>query len=102
MFVGVDVSKDKLDFAFADGKEPMSIDNSQPQIVAEFLGRIKSPQTTLVVLKATGDYVELLVTQLHEQHIPVAVVNPCRVRAFAAGIGKDAKTDLIDAQVLAF
>lgn len=102
VFVGVDVSKDKLDVAFADGKETLSIDNSQQQIVTELLGRIKSPQGTLVVMEATGGYEELLVTQLHQHHIAVAVVNPRRVRAFAAGIGKDAKTDLIDAQVIAF
>lgn len=102
VFVGVDVSKDKLDVAFADGKETLSIDNSPQQIVAELIGRIKTPQNTLVVMEATGGYEELLVTQLHQHHIAVAVVNPRRVRAFAAGIGKDAKTDLIDAQVIAF
>lgn len=102
VIVGVDVSKDKLDFAFADGKETLSIDNSQQQIVAELIERIKTPQSTLVVMEATGGYEELLVTQLQQHHIAVAVVNPRRVRAFAAGIGKDAKTDLIDAQVIAF
>ena len=102
VFVGVDVSKDKLDVAFADGNETLSIDNSPQQIVAELIGRIKTPKSTLVVLEATGGYEELLVTQLHQHHIAVAVVNPRRVRAFAAGIGKDAKTDLIDAQVIAF
>ena len=102
VFVGVDVSKDKLDVAFADGNETLSIDNSPQQIVAELIGRIKTPKGTLVVLEATGGYEELLVTQLHQHHIAVAVVNPRRVRAFAAGIGKDAKTDLIDAQVIAF
>jgi transposase len=102
VIVGVDVSKDKLDFAFADGKETLSIGNSQQQIVAELVGRIKTPHSTLVVLEATGGYEELLVTLLHQHHIAVAVVNPRRVRAFAAGIGKDAKTDLIDAQVIAF
>ena len=102
VFVGVDVAKDKLDFAFADGKETLSIDNSQQQIVAELIERIKTPQSTLVVMEATGGYEELLVTQLQQHNIAVAVVNPRRVRAFAAGIGKDAKTDLIDAQVIAF
>ena len=102
VFVGVDVSKDKLDVAFADGNETLSIDNSPQQIVAELIGRIKSPQGTLVVMEATGGYEELLVTQLHQHHIALAVVNPRRVRAFAAGIGKDAKTDPIDAQVIAF
>lgn len=100
--VGVDVSKAKLDFAFANGKETLSIDNTPQKIVAELIGRIKNPQGTIVVMEATGGYEELLVTLLHQHHIAVAVVNPRRVRAFAAGIGKDAKTDPIDAQVIAF
>jgi transposase len=102
VFVGVDVSKDKLDVAFADGQETLSIGNSPQQIVAQLIERIKTPHNTLVVMEATGGYEELLVTQLHQHNIAVAVVNPRRVRAFAAGIGKDAKTDLIDAQVIAF
>ena len=100
--VGVDVSKGKLDFAFANGKETLSIDNARQQIVAELIGRIKNPQATIVVMEATGGYEELLVTLLHQHHIAVAVVNPRRVRAFAAGIGKDAKTDPIAARVIAF
>ena len=100
--VGVDVSKAKLDFAFANGKETFSIDNTQQQIVAELMGRIKNPQGTIVVREATGGYEELLVTLRHQHDIAVAVVNPRRVRAFAAGIGKEAKTDPIDAQVIAF
>ena len=101
-FLGVDVSKGKLDFAFADGKETWSIDNAQQPIVAELIGRIKNPLSTIVVMEATGGYEQALVTLLHQHHIAVAVVNPRRIRAFAAGIGKDAKTDPIDAQVIAF
>ncbi len=56
VFVGVDVSKGKLDFAFADGKETLSIDNAQPQIVAKLIGRIKNLQGTIVVMEATGGY----------------------------------------------
>jgi transposase len=59
-------------------------------------------QSPIVVMEATGGYEELLVGLLHQHDIAVAVVNPRRVRAFAAGIGKDAKTDAIDAQVIAF
>ena len=100
--VGVDVSKAKLDFAFADGQETFSIDNTPPKIVAEPIGRIKNPKATIVVMEATGGYEELLVTLLHQHDIAVAVVNARRVRDFAKGIGKDAKTDTIDANVIAF
>ena len=102
VFVGVDVSKGKLDFAFADGKGTFSIDNTPQKIVAELIGRIKNPKATIVVMEATGGYEELLVTLLHQHDIAVAVVNPRRVRDFANGIGKDAKTDPIDANVIAF
>ena len=102
LFLGVDVSKAKLDFVFADDPHTRSIENTAEQIVGELIGRIEQPQSTIVVLEATGGYEERLVTLLHQHHIAVAVVNPRRVRDFASGIGKDAKTDPIDAQVLAF
>lgn len=100
--VGVDVSKDKLDFAFADGKQTRSIDNAPKQIVKELIGRINNPESTIVVMEATGGYEGRLVTLLHEHKIALAVVNPRRVRDFADGIGRDAKTDRLDAQVIAF
>ena len=100
-FVGVDVSKAKLDFAFADGKQSWKIKNDQEQIVSQLIGRIENPQATIVVMEATGGYEELLVTLLHQHQIAVAVVNPRRVKDFASGIGRDAKTDPIDAGVLA-
>ncbi len=101
-FVGVDVSKAKLDCAFADGKQTLSIENAQKQIVRELIGRINNPQSAMVVMEATGGYEELLVTLLHQHKIALAVVNPRRIRDFADGIGRDAKTDPIDAQVIAF
>ncbi len=100
--LGVDVSKAKLDCAFANGPETFSLDNTPQTIVAELVGRIKNPQATIVVLGATGGYEELLVTLLHQHDIAVVVVNPRRGRDFAKGIGKDAKTDPIDANVIAF
>ncbi len=53
-------------------------------------------------MAATGGYEGLLVRLLHQHKIPLAVVNPRRVRNFADGIGRDAKTDPIDAGVIAF
>ncbi len=100
--VGVDVAKATLDFAFADSNQTLSIKNDTVQIVSQLIERIKNPQTTLVVMEATGGYEGLLVTLLHQHRIAVAVVNPRRVRDFASGIGKDAKTDPIDAQAIAF
>jgi transposase len=106
-FVGVDISKATLDFAFVDGtlnngKQSFSIGNTEEQIVGELIGRIKNPQSTIVVMEATGGYEDRLVALLHQYEIPVAVVNPRRVRDFADGIGADAKTDSIDARLIAF
>lgn len=100
--VGVDVSKDKLDFAFDDDTQTSTLKNTKEQIVKELIKRVKNPKSTIAVMEATGGYEERLVTLLHEHKIALAVVNPRRVRDFAEGIGRDAKTDPIDAQVIAF
>ncbi|MEE8308367.1 MAG: IS110 family transposase [Gammaproteobacteria bacterium] len=111
-FVGVDVSKATLDFAFIDGtlnngtlnngKQSFSIGNTEEQIADELIGRIKTPQSTIVVMEATGGYEGRLVGLLHQHKIALSVVNPRRVRDFAGGIGVDAKTDPIDARLIAF
>lgn len=101
-FMGVDVSKATLDFAFADDRKTLTIGNTQQQIVSQLIGCIDNPESTIVVMEATGGYETLLVTTLHEHNIAVAVVNARRVCRFAAGIGRDAKTDPIDAQVIGF
>ncbi len=100
-FIGVDVSKAKLDIAFSDAQS-VSIDNREEAIVSELIEQIRNRKGTIVVAEATGGYEDRLVTLLHQHQIAVAVVNPRRVRDFADGIGRDAKTDPIDAQVIAF
>lgn len=97
--LGVDVSKAKLDVAFEG--ETVTIDNTREAILKELVARIDS-KSTMVVMEATGGYEDQLVTLLHEHDIALAVVNPRRVRDFAKGIGKDAKTDPIDAGVISF
>ena len=87
-FLGVDVSKGKLDFAFADGKETWSIDNAQQPIVAELIGRIKNPLSTIVVMEATGGYEQALVTLLH-QHQSGPSWHPWRSRPRRPGCGVD-------------
>jgi len=100
--IGVDVSKAKLDFVLADGKQPLSINNTRKEIVSKLIGRLKNPERAIVVMEATGGYENRLVTLLHQHKIALAVVNPRRVRNFADGLGWDAKTDPIDAQAIAF
>lgn len=101
-FLGVDVSKATLDFAFADANKSHSIENAEEEIVSQLIGKINDPQSTIVVMEATGGYEQRLVELLHQHGIALAVINPRRVRDFADGIGRDAKTDPIDAGVIAF
>lgn len=96
--VGVDVSKSKLDVALRH--ETFSIKNTADAI-QELIERIQT-DSVIVVMEATGGYERQLVSLLHKHGIALAVVNPRRVRDFAKGIGKDAKTDPIDAKVIAY
>ena len=101
LIIGVDVSKDKLDFSKGSQGNPKTIANSSVAIkkLIDKIGRQRAE--TLVVVEATGGYERLLVESLQDASITVAVVNPRRVRDFAKGIGIDAKTDPIDAKVVA-
>ena len=101
LFVGVDVSKSQLDVFLPDSKTRLTIDNSTDAIVRELVKVLKQKTRVLVVMEATGGYESTLVRVLGETQIAVAVVNPRQVRDFAKGIGKDAKTDAIDAEVIA-
>lgn len=101
LFVGVDVSKAELEVYFADSKARLTIGNSEDAIVRELVKVLKRRKRVLVVMEATGGYESKLVKLLHQHQIAVAVVNPRQVRDFAKGLGRDAKTDRIDATVIA-
>lgn len=99
-FVGIDVSKDHLDVAVRpDGthRRVPNTDEGLDQLVA-VLG---PSEPTLVVLEATGGYQRRAVAALSVAGLPVAVVNPARAREFAKATGRLAKTDAVDAAVLA-
>lgn len=95
--VGIDIAKYKIDIAFDD--RIATVANTKDAIERELIEKIDS--NSLVVMEATGGYEDLLVTILHQHQIPVAVVQPHRVRCFAQSLGKLAKTDAIDALVIA-
>src|SRR5436190_13630273 len=98
-FVGIDVSKNSLDGAFRDGPS-FGHDNSSAGIV-QVVDLLRAKSVALVVVEATGGLEVPLVRALQKADIPVAVVNPLRVREFAKAIGTLAKTDRLDAAVLA-
>jgi transposase len=101
LVIGIDVSKAKLDIALGSNGPLEIIENTNQQIIGKLIQKIKDPVNTLIVMEATGGYESGLVDLLHESNLALAVVNPRRVRDFAKGIGLDAKTDAIDAQVIA-
>lgn len=100
-FVGVDVSKFTLDLFCSDTGERFQLENSEAAIHEFCLTLKKKKRQVMVVMEATGGYETLLVNQLALHQIDAAVVNPRQVRDFAKGVGADAKTDPIDAQVIA-
>lgn len=98
-WVGVDISKRFLDVAVA-GDKPDRHDNSKAGCAA-LASLLQQKAPAGVVVEATGGWEHPLVSALIAAQVPVSVVNPARVRAFAEGTGRLAKTDKIDAQVLA-
>jgi len=99
-FVGVDVSKDQLDAGLRPAGEVFSHPNN-PIGVAALVKRLAALKPALVVLKATGGLQTPLACALAARSLPVAVVNPRQVRDFARAAGLLAKTDRLDALILA-
>ena len=100
VFVGVDVSKARLDVFVTEGEQVWALSNDETG-VAELAGRLGPLAPSLVVLEATGGLERALVAQLMAAQLPVVVVNPRQVRAFAKSLGRLAKTDALDARILA-
>ena len=100
IFVGVDVSKDTLDVYRPDTGRLSRIDNSEDAIERLCAELEKQKRRILVAMEGTGGYEYLLLRGLAAHKLDAAVINPRRVRDFAKGIGLDAKTDPIDAQVI--
>lgn len=99
-YVGVDVAKDWLDVAQRPEGAPWRVSNDERGIAA-LVERLVQLRPALVVLEATGGMEMPVVGALVIVQLPTAVVNPRQVREFARATGRLAKTDAIDAQVLA-
>jgi transposase len=99
LFVGIDVAKAKLDLARSDTGELLKFSNDAADInrIVELLARL---QPKRIVIESTGGLERALLGALLDANLPVALVNPGRVRHFAIGIGILAKTDPLDATVL--
>jgi transposase len=99
LFVGIDVAKETLDLARSDSGELFCSDND-PHGIRRIIESFKTVRPACIVIESTGGLERPLLEALLDADLPVALVNPKRVRYFAVGIGILAKTDPIDARVL--
>jgi transposase len=98
--IGIDVGKEKLDVAMTSEKQVRQWSNDEAGR-AELIDWVLAQQVSLVVVEASGGYEAAVVSELVERGQEVALVNPSRVRAFARAEGILAKTDKIEARVIA-
>lgn len=99
-FVGIDIAKDSLDLCIEPGTEVLHVaydDKGIDQVVK----RLAQVAPTLIVMEATGGLEMRLASELAARGLPVAVINPRQARDFAKATGQLAKTDMVDAVVLA-
>lgn len=100
IFIGIDVSKDRLDVARHPSNETESVNHDRAGIES-LVKRFQQIRPTLIVLEATGGVERDVTRALAAAELPVIVINPRQVRDFAKATGQLAKTDRIDARVLA-
>lgn len=100
MHVGIDISKEALDVACIPGDLVWRVGNDEEGI-KELAGKLREMAPALVIMEATGGYEVLPAALLSHEGLPVVVVNPRQVRDFAKAAGILAKTDRLDAKVLA-
>lgn len=100
IFVGIDVSKDKLDVAWLPGEQCFQVANDSSGCSA-LIARLQQIDPALIVVEPSGGFEASLVAEMALATLPVAVVNARQVRDFARATGQLAKTDRLDARVLA-
>lgn len=100
IIVGIDVSKNRLDIAVRPSGEAFVVERN-PRGLAELVARLRELSPDVIALEATGGYETVVAAALAGAGLPVAIVNPAQIRAFARALGKRAKTDPIDAAVIA-
>jgi transposase len=99
-YVGIDVSKDQLDVHIHPAGEAFSVSRNEAGL-EELIERLKAYALKAIAVEATGGFESVVVASLAAEGLPVLRVNPAQVRAFANALGKRAKTDPIDAAVIA-
>lgn len=100
VFIGIDIAKDTIDISVLPSGESWTV-GTTPTELPETVDRLAALKPTNIVMEATGGYETRFAASLATAGLPVAVVNPRQVRDFARALGILAKTDAIDAHVLA-
>jgi transposase len=100
VIVGIDVSKDRLDVAVRPSGEAFVVARNAAGL-EELVARLVGLGVHLIALEATGGFETVVAASLGAAELPLVVVNPAQVRSFAKALGKRAKTDPIDAAVIA-
>ena len=100
VIVGIDVSKDRLDVALRPSGEAFTVTRNAAGL-EDLVLRLNAVAPHLVALEATGGFETVVAASLAAAKLPLVVVNPAQIRAFAKALGKRAKTDPIDAAVIA-
>lgn len=100
VYVGIDVSKDELEVGVTPSQETWTVSNDHAGLSA-LTERLASLEPGLIVMEATGGFEALAAAELAARNLPVVVMNPRQVRDFAKSTGVLAKTDSLDALVLA-
>ena len=98
--VGIDVSMETLDIGVHESQEHWTA-NNEPGAFPALIKRLKQLKPARILVEASGGYERVLVLRLSGAGLPVIVVNPAKVRHFAKAVGKLAKTDRVDAFLLA-
>ena len=100
MFVGIDVSKDRLDVHVLPSTEAFAVAR-HGEGLAQLVERVRALPVELIVLEATGGYETVVAAAIAAAGLPLVVVNPRQIRDFARASGRLAKTDRLDAEIIA-
>lgn len=100
LVIGIDISKDRLDVCCYPLAEPFAVSRNADGI-ADLVERLRPLHPKVIGLEATGGFETVVAAGLAAAGLPVVVVNPAQVRSFAQALGQRAKTDAIDAAVIA-
>jgi transposase len=100
IFVGIDVSKDRLDVHVRPSREAFAV-TRDGRGLEELIDRLRALEPQLIAIEATGGFETIAAAAIAGAALPLSIVNPAQVRHFAQAVGKRAKTDPLDAEVIA-